>query len=92
MWGDTLEDYNNKCKRHKYRCRYRAGTSSLWGIREGSLEDIRTISRYNLELTKKGQRRGNSIGNSVEMRNGRVEDMHGSQLVLDKALGENSGK
>ena len=37
-------------------------------------------------------KRGNSTGNSVEMRNGRVEDMHGSQLVLDKALGENSGK
>ena len=53
MWGDTREDYNYKHKWHKYRRRYRAGPSSLWGIREGSLEDIWTTSRYNLELTKK---------------------------------------
>ena len=90
MWGDTLEDYNNKCKRHKYRAgtgqallHWRASGKAAWKTSELPPNTARNSPKQDKGLPK----RGNSTGNSMETRNGSVEGMHGSQLVLDKASG-----
>lgn len=92
MWGDTLEDYNNKCKWHKFS----AGTGQtllhcgLSGKAAWKTSELSPNTAWNSLKQDKGlPKRGNSRGNSVERRNGREEGMCGSQLVLDKALGEN---
>ena len=86
--GDTLEDCNKKCKWYKYG----AGKRELFlhCRNQGRQPDghLNWVFKYNLEFSRKGEglpKRGNSVGNSVEMRNYEVEDGHGSQLVLGKA-------